>query len=175
MPKKPKISETVISSSVAHSLEKPCEIRWWWKCSLSALNGFCLLNNLRIILMFVSYVGTRKIRRMEMAHTILLLSMTSLDERTERVNPRKRAPQSPINILARGKLRGRKPRTDQKISRAQIKTSLFPKINATAARQRASQVQIPPARPSRPSIRLVALVVKIIHIALSIPFAAERS
>lgn len=109
----------------------------------------------------VSYDGTRKINKRDIAQRILGLSEKSLPEIQASTNPRKSEPQSPINILARGKLCGKKPKITPKSKREHKKASLFPKMSDKTARQSDCEAHTPPASPSSPSMILVALVIKI--------------
>ena len=106
-------------------------------------------------------------------HKILLLSKINLEDNTDKTNPRKREPQSPINILALGKFRGRKPSVAPKIKAEHRKISnLFNKKDITA-RQSAWDEETPVAKPSTPSIKLVELVIKIIQIEENTPWIIE--
>ena len=117
----------------------------------------------------------RKTSRMASAQIKLWLSIKSCDERQLSVNPRKSAPQSPINIFARGKLCGKKPKITPKSKTEQKKTSLFSKISDKTARHNACEEHNPPANPSSPSIILVAFVMNITQTEIIIDKKVEIS
>ena len=73
----------------------------------------------------VSSIGIRKIKRIEMAQIMLCDSKASFEDRHPSINPRKSAPQSPINIFAFGKLCGKNPMAAPKSNKEQSKTSAF--------------------------------------------------
>ena len=91
----------------------------------------------RVKLNIVSYDGTQKINNVAKRQKMLLLSIISFEEKIASANPRKSAPQSPINIFARGKLCGRKPIIAANNIKEQSKILLFPQISEIATRQSA--------------------------------------
>ena len=110
-----------------------------------------------------------------MAQIMLCDSKASFEDRHPSINPRKSAPQSPINILAFGKLCGKKPKITPKSKTEQKKTSLFSKIRDKTARHNACEEHTPPANPSSPSIILVAFVMNITQTEIIIDKKVEIS
>ena len=108
----------------------------------------------------------KKINSTEIGIKKLLLSNINFDESAASTNPRKRAPQSPINIFALGKLWGRKPKIAPSKINDVSNISLLPNNIEIAQRHSACDEVIPPANPSRPSQRFVALVKNVIQAKL---------
>ena len=96
------------------------------------------------------------------------MSIINLADNIDNVNPKNSAPQSPIKTFARGKLCGKNPITAASKKNEEIVISICPKLEATIQRHSDSLAQIPAARPLRPSIIFVALVIKIIQSAIAI-------
>ena len=88
-------------------------------------------------------------------------------EIAEIINPKNKAPQSPIKILAGCQLYIRKP----KVAPAKIKAIVWMSHLLSTTDKQAMIIKIivdiPPARPSNPSIRLTALVIPIIQISVT--------
>ena len=117
----------------------------------------------------------RKISKTDNRQSILLLWVIKIDDRMASVNPRKSAPQSPINMDDFGKFLGKNPMMAPSNRIRQTAMSEFSNIIAKDKRQSASLAQIPPASPSSPSIMLVAFVINIIQIATITPQSDEKS
>ena len=84
-------------------------------------------------------------------------------ERVERIYPKNNAPLSPINIFAGCLLYGRNPKQPPATAARGAAIATFP---LTTHKKRSAIAEIPltvAASPSRPSIRFMALVTKIIH------------
>lgn len=110
-----------------------------------------------------SALGSLNINSSDNRMIILLVSLISLIESALNTKPKKSDPQSPIKAFAGGIFLGRNPRIEKRSIRETKDTSKHPKIRAITAMQSACEDAIPLAKPSRPSQRLVALVIKIIQ------------
>ena len=116
-----------------------------------------------------SDVGIRNIRGIDKSSRMLLVSYISRVESALSIKPKKSAPQSPIKVLAGGIFLGKNPSVAKRSKIEHQNTPYEPKISETVAKLSAWVQVIPPARPSSPSQRFVALMMKIIHKRLPMP------
>ena len=119
--------------------------------------------NLRNMLKRASKVGIPRAKRGKANPTTVwvLVAHKTLEEAM--VRPRKRLPQSPINILAGLKLKNKKPVKAPKRESIMIVITGRPRYKVSIAITPQAAAQIPAARPSRPSMKFTALVIPIIQ------------
>src|SRR3972149_2503170 len=111
----------------------------------------------------VSKIGIPKVRAGNASPTTVSVLAAHITLQEAMVNPKKRLPESPINILAGLKLKNKKPVNAPKRDNIIIVIIAGPNNRESTAITPQVAAHIPAARPSKPSIRFIALVIPTIQ------------
>src|SRR6266496_3511994 len=133
-------------------------------CSRSGLKIGCPFRNLRRIEIPVSTIGRPKqIIGIDTATTVEDFSCDPAKARTLSRQPTNRLPESPRKIVAGLKLKRRKPRTAPAIMTERYETRALWLTRETTKTVIVENSAEPAAKPSKPSIKLKALVMRMTH------------
>jgi len=133
-------------------------LRTWCRCVLSGWKGLLLLRTRLIMTVMVSVIGRARTSKAATGETTLPVFWVTAMAKKASTKPRVMLPASPMKSFEGNQLKRRKAARAPTKAMAMSMSSGWPLSQASRPKALKATSEVPPARPSRPSIMLTALM-----------------